>query len=57
MTIHGGGGSMPGWWRRLGVFVLTLAFGDATEPPELLPASADLEAAAPRHSWLDAPLC
>lgn len=57
MTVMGSGGPMPGWWRRLGVFVLTLASAEETAPPKLLPASADLHAATPRHSWLDSPVC
>lgn len=50
------GTHMPGWWRRDGVFVLTIAFAAAGEPPELLPGGAHLAAAVPTHSWVDHPL-
>jgi 4'-phosphopantetheinyl transferase len=47
---------MPGWWRRDGVFVLTIALATASEPPELLPGGAHLPAAEPTHSWVERPL-
>ncbi len=50
------GASFPGWWRRDGVFLLTIAGTAAREPPALLAASGDLAAAAPIHSWLAQPL-
>ena len=50
------GTPMPGWWRRDGVFVLTIVFAAAGEPPDLLPGGAQLAAAEPTHSWVDHPL-
>ena len=46
----------PGWWRRDGVFLLTIAFapgGPFPEPPRLSPGGVDLAAATPVHSWMD----
>lgn len=57
MTVVGRDGPMPGWWRRFGVFLLTIAFAEPAEPPELLPTAGDLDTAAPRHSWVDSPTC
>lgn len=51
------GRRFAGWWRRDGVFVLTVAFTAAPPaPPAVLPGSADLAAAQPIHSWLAQPL-
>jgi len=50
------GDVFPGWWRRDGKFVLTVASTRATPAPNLLPASGDLATAAPVHSWLTNPL-
>jgi len=50
------GDVFPGWWRRDGEFVLTIASTQATPAPRLLPASADLGGAAPVHSWLANPV-
>lgn len=47
---------LPGWWRRDGVFLLTVAYDVPAEPPEVLPATADLTQADPVHSWLTDPL-
>ncbi len=57
MTVRGKDGPMPGWWRRCGVFVLTIAFRDDAEPPQLLPGSSDLHSATPQHSWMHSPVC
>lgn len=57
MTVIGRDGPMPGWWRRFGVFLLTIAFADPADPPELLPTASDLDTASPRHSWVDSPTC
>jgi 4'-phosphopantetheinyl transferase len=46
----------PGWWRRDGRFLLTVAAEAAMPPPEALGDPAVLAPAAPRHSWLDRPL-
>lgn len=51
-----GGRALPGWWRRDGVFLLTIAATTATAPPALLDGGADLATAVPVHSWLGKPL-
>jgi 4'-phosphopantetheinyl transferase len=50
------GGAYPGWWRREGRFLLTVAAAAPFAPPTPLDAAAPLATAAPRHSWLDRPL-
>jgi 4'-phosphopantetheinyl transferase len=50
------GVSMPGWWRRDGVFLSTIAFVDERPPPQLLAGGADLASAEPLHSWIDRPV-
>ncbi len=57
MTVTGRDRSMPGWWRRDGVFLLTIAFDAPAEPPQPLSGGSDLAAAAPRHSWVERPVC
>lgn len=57
MTVVGEDGPMPGWWRRDGVFLLTIAATAHREPPTLLARSADLGRAVPRHSWVANPTC
>jgi 4'-phosphopantetheinyl transferase len=52
-------GTLPGWWRRDGVFLLTVVAASADtlgEPPVELPGSADLATATPVHSWLARPV-
>jgi 4'-phosphopantetheinyl transferase len=55
-------GTLPGWWRRDGDFVLTIVVGarsgaaGAGAPPQELPGSAPLAAAAPIESWRAKPL-
>jgi 4'-phosphopantetheinyl transferase len=52
-------GSLPGWWRRDGVFLLTVVAGHAdalAHPPEELPGSAPLIRASPMHSWVADPV-
>jgi len=45
-----------GWWRRDGIFLLTLTSEAALpEPPAVLAASSDLAGAVPTHSWLARP--
>ena len=46
----------PGWWRRDGVFLLTLAFRTAASPPRLLAGGDDIAHGIPMHSWLTQPL-
>jgi 4'-phosphopantetheinyl transferase len=56
MTVTGGDGPMPGWWRRDGLFLLTLAFAAPADPPRWLEAGTDLAAATPLHSWVERPV-
>lgn len=46
----------PGWWRRDGRFLLTVAAEMATPSPVALCDPGVLGSAAPRHSWVDRPL-
>lgn len=57
MTVTGSDGSMPGWWRRDGVFLLTIAFSSPAEPPRALVGGTDLAGAEPQHSWVERPQC
>lgn len=50
------GRNFPGWWRREGDFVLTIAFAEPAPPPDVLPGGADLAVAEPVYSWLSHPL-
>jgi 4'-phosphopantetheinyl transferase len=50
------GRRLPGWWRREGVFLLTLAADSEIGPPRPLPGSAQLSGASPVHSWVGKPL-
>jgi 4'-phosphopantetheinyl transferase len=50
------GAAFPGWWRRDGVFLLTIAGAVPRDPPALLAGGSDLGAAEPTHSWLSQPL-
>jgi len=50
------GGLMPGWWRRDGVFLVTVAAEMPIPPPTTMLGSVDLAAARPTHSWLHRPL-
>jgi len=57
LTVTGRGGStFPGWWRRDGVFLLTIAGSKPSDPPTLLDGGSDLAAALPVHSWIGRPL-
>jgi 4'-phosphopantetheinyl transferase len=49
------GARFPGWWRRDGVFVLTIAYAAPHEPPVVMSGGAALERAVPVHSWLGTP--
>lgn len=53
---HRDGAQFPGWWRRDGVFLLTLAMRQPGPPPTFAPGSMDLSTATPIHSWLADPL-
>ncbi len=57
MTVWGADGALPGWWRRFGDFLLTVAFAESTDPPALLPNGSDLGAATPLHTWVTSPTC
>lgn len=46
----------PGWWRREGRFLVTVATRAVAPPPAALGAAEVLARAVPRHSWLDRPL-
>ena len=50
------GSLFPGWWRRDGAFLVTVASKEPLAVPTALPGSADLVAASPVHSWLDRPV-
>jgi 4'-phosphopantetheinyl transferase len=57
LVVTGSNGDrMPGWWRRDGVFLSTIAFAEDRVPPRLLAGGADLAGAEPLHSWVDQPL-
>jgi len=45
------GAVFPGWWRRFGAFVLTVAASAPFEPPLPLVDPPGLAAAVPAHSW------
>lgn len=56
LLMHSATGDVfPGWWRRDGLFVLTIATRTAVPPPRALPGSEDLAGAAPLASWLANP--
>jgi 4'-phosphopantetheinyl transferase len=50
------GTACPGWWRRDGRYLVTVAAAAPTPPPVALEDPAALTAAEPRHSWLARPL-
>ncbi len=47
---------MPGWWRREGVYLLTVAAQGQLDPPTVLPGATDVALATPVHSWVGSPL-
>lgn len=51
-----GGRVIPGWWRREGDYLLTVAAEDDLDPPEGLPGASDLGRSRPVHSWVGEPL-
>ncbi len=57
MTITAADGPLHGWWRRDGVFLLTIVCDAPCLPPEPLATSSDLARAEPRHSWIANPTC
>ncbi len=50
------GAEFPGWWRRHGAFLLTVAFDSPCRPPESIEDPPALAAAIPTHSWLSRPV-
>jgi 4'-phosphopantetheinyl transferase len=57
LTVRAAEGlALPGWWRRDGVYLFTVAATAAGPPPVALEDPAILAAAVPVHSWLDRPL-
>lgn len=50
------GGVFPGWWRREGRFLLSVAASSPIEPPVAFADPDGLSAAVPTHRWLRAPL-
>jgi 4'-phosphopantetheinyl transferase len=57
LVVASGVAQFPGWWRRDGVFLLTVvAASGLADPPTALPGSADLTTAEPIHSWVHRPL-
>jgi 4'-phosphopantetheinyl transferase len=48
--------TLSGWWRREGVFLLTIAAAGPIRPPEPLAGCARLSEARPVHSWVQQPL-
>lgn len=47
---------LPGWWRRDGVFLVTVASEQPLPAPTVLVGSGDLGTALPVHSWVRRPL-
>ncbi len=57
LTVAASDGTVfPGWWRRDGRFLLTVAAQVAAEPPVAIRDPGVLATAQPRHSWLGRPL-
>lgn len=50
------GATFAGWWRRDGVFLLTIACLRPCPPPVAMAGASDLARAEPVHSWLGQPL-
>jgi len=46
---------IPGWWRRAGSFLLTVAAEAPLAAPMMLTGSADLATARPVHTWVAHP--
>jgi 4'-phosphopantetheinyl transferase len=46
---------LPGWWRRDGSFLLTVASESPLPAPSRLAGSAELGSAEPLHTWMDHP--
>ena len=50
------GGLIPGWWRRDGVFLVTVASERPLRPPTAMIGSVDLTSAQPTRSWVSRPV-
>lgn len=50
------GTQFPGWWRRYGNFLLTLAAPQRLDPPRSLVEPPSLEGAVPSHRWMASPI-
>lgn len=50
------GGLIPGWWRRDGVFLVTVASERPLPAPTTMVGSVDLASAQPTHSWVSRPV-
>ena len=55
-TTWRGGRVIPGWWRRDGAYLLTVAAPGDLQPPSALPGAVDRGQASPVHSWVGRPL-
>jgi 4'-phosphopantetheinyl transferase len=51
-----GGGVFPGWWRRFGVFLVTVAGAGELPAPVALDDPPALTTATPVHSWMADPV-
>ncbi len=57
MRVRGTEGTeLPGWWRREGRFLLTVASDREIPEPEQMRGSASLASAEPVHSWVERPV-
>jgi 4'-phosphopantetheinyl transferase len=53
MTVHAAEGTeFPGWWRRFGLFLLSVAASRPIDPPRPLEDPPGLATAVPSHRWL-----
>lgn len=56
VVVSTSGRRFPGWWLRLGDFVLTCAAEVDIAPPVALREPPALASAVPSHSWLERPM-
>ena len=55
-AVWHGGQVIPGWWRRDGAYLLTVADEVDLDPPRVLPGAVEMGLAKPVHSWVDRPV-
>ena len=55
-AVWRGGQVIPGWWRRDGSYLLTVADEVDLDPPRVLPGAVEMGLATPVHSWVDRPV-